>query len=133
MMKEILQEHGVHVTKQRIAILETLKKLGTPVTIESLRDALDFQINQTTLYRSLALLVEKGIVYQADFRRGVAYYEFQGEDNHHHHLVCTSCGRSYELPFCPLGALEEISQEYQFSITSHHFEIFGLCIDCQKL
>lgn len=132
MFKKLLQEKGVQVTKQRIAILNTLKEIGEPATIESLQKNLSDSINVTTLYRSLSLLVEKGIVYQTDFRKGVAYYEYQERQKHHHHLICTTCDRTQGISFCPQIPTEKIESENKFSITSHSFEIFGLCIDCQK-
>lgn len=132
MFKKLLQEKGIQITKQRIALLDTLKKIGKPVTIDTLKKNLSDAMNTTTLYRSLSVLVEKGLVYQTDFRKGVAYYEYQGEQRHHHHLICTSCNEAQEISFCPSAALKKIAREHQFFMTSHSFEIFGVCINCQK-
>ncbi len=131
-MKEYLQKHQIQVTKQRILILKALKSADHALTIDEILQKIDEPINHTTLYRSLALFVQKGLVYQTDFRKGVAYYEFQEDGQHHHHLVCTSCGKTDEIDLCPLSSLKKIESEKGFIIKSHHFELFGLCLDCQE-
>lgn len=131
MFTALLKEKNLSITKQRLAILTSLKNLSKPVTIEMLKDALTETIDTTTLYRSLSLLVDAGIVYQTDFREGVAYYELQG-NHHHHHLVCTSCKTKQGYDYCPALPITGVHKETGFTITNHVFEIFGLCKKCTK-
>lgn len=131
MFKKLLQEKKIPITKQRIALLTELAKYTSPVTIDVLAQKLFEQMNTTTVYRSLSLLVSAGIVYQTDFRHGVAYFELQ-QGNHHHHLVCVDCHSKQDFSFCPESSFLQIEKENNFSITNHIFEIFGLCETCIK-
>lgn len=130
MFKQLLQEKKVPVTKQRIAILEALYKNKKPLTVDSLLKLLDAKMNRTTLYRSLDLMVSLGIVYQTDFRNGVAYFELQS--NHHHHFMCTECKTFQDIDVCPTSFFADIQEKQGVLIRNHVFEIFGLCKLCLK-
>jgi Fe2+ or Zn2+ uptake regulation protein len=130
MFKEILKEKGLHVTKQRIAILEALKNIKKPATIDFIKENIIGEIHHVTLYRSLATLVEFGLVYQTDFREGVAYFELQKDNYHHHHLVCTRCKEKKDFSYCPNIPIEKINKDLGFLVQSHIFEIFGVCNSC---
>lgn len=132
MFTTLLKEKNISVTKQRLHILTTLQHLSKPVTIETIRASLHTPIDTATLYRSLSVLVQSGIVYQTDFREGVAYYELQGENHHHHHLVCTECKTKQGFDYCPALPIHDIQDKTGFSITNHIFELFGLCKKCTK-
>ncbi|MGB0925321.1 MAG: Fur family transcriptional regulator [Minisyncoccia bacterium] len=131
MFKTLLQDKKIPVTKQRLALLNELSQYKIPVTIDTLSQALVGDMNTTTVYRSLALLVSAGVVYQTDFRDGMAYFELQ-HSNHHHHLVCTQCNQKQDISFCPQKSFSNIEKEHNFTITNHIFEIFGLCKTCTK-
>ncbi len=131
MVKNLLKQHKLSVTQQRITILEALMELKKPVTIEQLVQQLPQKIDTSTVYRTLATFVEKGLVYQTDFREGVAYFEFQG-DHHHHHITCTSCHERQKLDWCLSKQFPRISSETGYTITNHMFEIFGLCENCSS-
>lgn len=132
MFTSLLKEKKISVTKQRLSILTALEKLSKPVTIETLKSSLDVAIDTATLYRSLSVLVDSGVVYQTDFREGVAYYELQPTDHHHHHLVCTSCKTKTGYDYCPALPVKDIIKKTGFIINNHVFEIFGLCKKCIK-
>lgn len=132
MFKKILKDNNISVTKQRLAILEALQNIGVPATIETIKKHITVSMDITTLYRSLSSFVEVGIVYQTDFREGVAYYELQHDDMHHHHLVCTRCRTKTEYHYCPDLPIDDIHTKTGFSVSNHMFEIFGLCKKCTK-
>ena len=125
MFKEILKEKGLHVTKQRIAILEALKNIKKPATIDFINENIIGEIHHVTLYRSLATLVEFGLVYQTDFREGVAYFELQKDNYHHHHLVCTRCKEKKDFSYCPNIPIEKINKDHNFSKQLLEHKIFG--------
>ena len=127
--KHLLQEQGISVTSARVDILALLDKKHEPLTIEDLRKHLSSSVHQTTLYRSLKVLVEAGIVYQTDFRDGAAYFEYQGK-NHHHHMVCTSCKKRVSVDLCIATEFPSIEKKTSFTITNHMLELFGLCEQC---
>ena len=97
-------------------------------------------IGLTTVYRTLDLLVNMGVVSRFDFGDGRGRYELTGgekEQIHHHHLICTKCGRVIDYTDFvdeELGLLKktekELSKKYNFEITNHTIQFYGLCNDC---
>lgn len=130
-MKHLLQKHKLSATSSRIELLESLKQANMPMTIEMIKEAMKQEVSPSTLYRSLKAMVEAGIVYQTDFREGVAYYEYQGT-SHHHHVTCTSCKKQQAIPWCFASDISSLSEKTSFTITSHIIEFFGLCNDCSQ-
>lgn len=85
----------------------------------------------TTVYRALDMLVAKGYVQAVDLGDGEKRYEAVTPGEHHHHLVCESCGQSNHLDQCIVEELEDtIRAKYGFLVKSHVLEIFGLCDKC---
>jgi Fe2+ or Zn2+ uptake regulation protein len=130
-IKNILEQKGLKVTKSRVATLETLMSSMKPLDIESIFSMLPIKINKTTLYRILHTYADMGIVYQTDFRDGKAYFEFQ--DTHHHHIVCTKCGKKEGVSHCDVSedirTVASTSSSFN-SINAHSLEFFGICNDC---
>jgi len=132
MYKELLQKHNLSVTQKRIAILSALDQINEPMTIDILKKNIKGAIDTSTLYRSLKNLVDVGIVYQTDFREGVSYFEFQG-DNHHHHITCTNCKSRSSVQVCVEDNFSHAAEKTGYTITNHIFELFGLCKNCSQL
>lgn len=97
-------------------------------------------IGLTTVYRTLDLLVRLGLINKFEFGDGQSRYEFKSgkKDQHHHHLICTQCGKiidysdfiDEELQL--VGKTEEIlAKKYNFSIQDHNIEFYGLCEKCK--
>ncbi|MFZ2593591.1 MAG: Fur family transcriptional regulator [Minisyncoccia bacterium] len=129
----ILSRAGLSVTKSRLAVLCVLMDTHGPCSIDSIEKKVGSQANYVTLYRVLKQLVEKGIVYQADFRQGKAFFEYQ--THHHHHVTCSGCGVREEVDSCisetVLKKARIESQKFKV-ITSHSLEFFGLCTKCAR-
>ena len=129
MYKDLIREKGISITQQRINLLGTLDTLNKPVTIDELEQHLESNMNTSTLYRSLKIFVDHGLVYQTDFREGVAYFEFHGTD-HHHHIICTLCKDRTSIDLCMNSQFSELEKETGYTISNHIFEVFGLCKNC---
>jgi Fur family ferric uptake transcriptional regulator len=87
-----------------------------------------------TVYRSIHLLEEMGMVKRFDFGDGAARFELlaEGEDGHHHHLVCTRCSGVIEIEECFMKELEDkIASGNGFKAVTHKLEFFGICPECQ--
>ncbi len=85
----------------------------------------------TTVYRSLELLVDLGLVQGVDLGDGEKRYELVEPGKHHHHLVCRGCKQSIHLNQCVIEKLHlAIQEEYGFQASSHVLEIFGFCRRC---
>lgn len=92
------------------------------------------EVDLATVYRSIHLLEEMGLVKRYDFGDGTARFELlaEGDDGHHHHLVCTQCAKVVEIEECFTEELENrIAMRNGFKAISHKLEFFGICPDCQ--
>ncbi|HSK15828.1 MAG TPA: Fur family transcriptional regulator [Gaiellaceae bacterium] len=131
----LLQERGVRPTRQRVTVLAELMRERDDVTAQELHERLRARgerLGLATVYRTLGLLAEAGAVDALSHHRGELCYRFCGLDEHHHHLVCSSCHRVVELGDCELDAwLERASAEHGFVATGHRLEVSGLCRDCR--
>jgi Fur family ferric uptake transcriptional regulator len=78
------------------------------------------------------IFVQHDIVKQVDFQDGKRRYEIEGE--HHHHLICTNCGRVQPIHEpCIAVSEQSVKDKYGFTITRHQLEFFGICDKCSVL
>lgn len=93
------------------------------------------RISKATVYRTVDLLSDVGLLRRIVFRDGVIRYELVGKDeqHHHHHIICTECGRVDEFPFDLLDDLEKLVEESTgYKLTDHQLKFYGLCSECAK-
>ena len=89
-------------------------------------------MSRATLFRALDLLVELGVVERLDLPNGEHAY-VECAPAHHHHVVCSRCGRTAEVDDAGLTeAVREIARTSGFRIDTHRLELFGLCRSCQS-
>lgn len=90
-------------------------------------------ISRATVYRTLDLLVQAGLVRKSSFGDQHAHYEAVRHDEHHDHLICLNCHTIIEFYRADLEALQDrICEEHRFKALHHSHQIFGLCEKCQK-
>jgi Fur family ferric uptake transcriptional regulator len=88
--------------------------------------------NISTVYRTLDLLKELGLVTEIDLGDGRIRYH-PAEKGHHHHLVCHNCGAIIDLPEEAFHSLiRKLDKDYRFQAELKHMAIFGLCERCRK-
>ena len=130
----LLERKGVRVTRQRLEVLAELSQERDDVTAQTLWRRLrarDSATGLATVYRTLALLSEKGVV-DALSHHGTELCYRLCSDAHHHHLTCTSCHRVVEIEQCGVaGWLDDVSRRHGFVATDHRIEISGLCPACR--
>ncbi len=93
------------------------------------------RVSVVTVYRSLPLLVEAGIVRRACIQeeKGGALYEHVWGHEHHDHLICSRCGRTVEYSYPAIEILQDaVAREHGFELERHHMELVGVCPDCRK-
>lgn len=136
-LKNNLKEKGYKLTPQRRAVLDIIiKNEGKHLTAEELYDLVKIEcpeIGLATVYRTVLLLEELGVVCRLDLNDGCSRYELVHEDeNHqHHHLICTNCGKVIEVEGDLLESLEHsIEEKYNFKIKNHSVKFYGLCKEC---
>ncbi len=125
---------GVRPTGQRVRVLAELMRERDDVTAQALHDRFrrrGERIGLATVYRTLTLLAGGGAVDALSHHRGELCYRWCG-DEHHHHLVCSSCHRVVEVGDCELDAwLDQVAANHGFVATGHRLEVTGLCADCR--
>ena len=89
------------------------------------------RVGLATVYRNLAALAEDGVLDTVKSTDGTTLYRECESSEHHHHLVCRSCGKTEELHLKGLEeTLSEMGREMGFSALSHTVELTGLCSKC---
>ena len=132
---QILQEKGYRLTPQRIMVIEALHSVDRHISADEIFAKVKMiypYANISTVYRTLELLKELGLVTEIDMGDGCIRYH-PADKGHHHHLVCSNCGQIIDLPeimFFPLA--KRVARDYAFKADMKHLAIFGLCTDCQK-
>ncbi len=137
-LKKMLAAENYKLTSQREQILKILlDKEGEHLSAEEVYNILQEKklgIGLATVYRTLELFCELGIVQQLDFDEDRRRYELrQGDSIHHHHLVCFKCGRVIEFNDQILEDFEEnLQDKYNFEVEEHQIKFYGYCEECKK-
>lgn len=116
-----------------LVILELLSKdhqhFSSQQIFEKVKNRLP-AINPSTVYRSLERLVKKGKVSVSDMGLGFEVFENVGQSIHHH-IVCQNCGKILTIDDREVrDFLLKIGQSANFTITTNHLVLFGICEDC---
>lgn len=127
---------GARNTRQRSAVVDVLQDIDRFASAQSIhRELCDRgqKVGLTTVYRTLQTLTEVGAVDALNSDTGETLYRHCLTDRHHHHLVCTNCGRSEEIEGGPVEQwAKETAEKYGFELSGHDAEIFGVCQNCQQ-
>jgi Fe2+ or Zn2+ uptake regulation protein len=131
-----LRRVGQRYTARRHEVVELLQQAGRPLTMHELLDAAG-DLPMSSVYRSLSVLERAGAVTRYPTAGGHGLYELsEALVGHHHHLICTNCGRMEDLNVPPPqeGDLERVVEEIaagrSFHPTGHRLELIGVCADC---
>jgi len=128
-----LRSRGMKFTPERRAIVREIAALGRHFGIDELHQRLrrKHSISLATLYRTIPLLLECGILARATRYRGMVTYEPIYGRAHHHHMVCVECGRIIEFSDEEMEKLQEaICARYDFIPLEHRLGIRGYCSRC---
>ena len=127
-----LRRRGYRLTPQRQFVLEAVGQLGhaTPEEIVTAVRRTASGVNISTVYRTLELLEELGLVQHAHLGHGASTYSVTSDDDHVH-LVCRDCGGIEEAPPSVVATVvAELAATRGFSVDVGHFAVFGRCRDC---
>lgn len=134
--RRFLRERSLPVTAQREQVAEVLFAAGGHLSVDDVWAALrrgGAQVGKATIYRTLDLLAESGMVVERDFGEGFRRYERVPGHPHHEHLVCLRCGAVVEFQNERLERLKAIiADEHGFRHEHHRLEIYGVCRSCQQ-
>jgi Fur family ferric uptake transcriptional regulator len=138
-MTRSLKERGVRLTRQRQVLLELIDKSGQHLDAETLylraRES-DPKLNRVTVYRTLKMLKESGLVDELDLlhKDGDQHYYETRMKREHAHVICLRCGKVEEFFGEPLKQMrKEVEDTFGFEIRLVRTEIGGYCSHCQAL
>ncbi len=138
LLKQKLQDTGFKITPQRRAIIEVLlkndsKHLSSEEIYDLVKDICP-EIGIATVYRSMQVLDEVGVISKLNLDDGCIRYEINLNENshHHHHLICKKCSRIIEVEEDLLEEIESsIEKMYGFKVLDHDVKFYGLCKNCK--
>jgi Fur family ferric uptake transcriptional regulator len=134
-MSSRLSELGYRLTPQRLMVVKAVEEADSHISAEEIYLQIRARyphMNISTVYRTLELLSELGLVTETDMGDGRVRYHSIGK-GHHHHLVCQKCGEIIDVEESMLSPLrDEIGQRYGFEVNMKHLAFFGLCAKCRE-
>lgn len=126
-----LENSKLKVTERRIRMIEVLYAVDRYLSAKEVKEILivDYPgISPDTIYRNLHSFSELKILEETEIS-GEKYFRAScNSTGHHHHFICSECGYSIELVDCPIPYFK--NQIGNAKVTTHRFELFGLCEDC---
>lgn len=132
--ENFLAPRGLRLTGARRAIVEAIFERSGHFEIEELIQALrarGIRGSRATVYRTVPLLTEAGLLQQAVVTGETRSYERALGREHHDHLVCTRCGKIVEFHDVAFDALEQkVAEQYGFRLEGHHHQLVGSCMAC---
>jgi Fur family ferric uptake transcriptional regulator len=131
----ILRKHGYKFTPQRRVVIQAIASSQdhlTPAAIYEKVHQEHLSIGLATIYRTLDILTKLGLI--CELHAGGSCHSYTtSASEHHHHLICSNCGKVIDFSGYDLSLLEQrLSLETGFEINDHLLEFTGLCQACQK-
>ncbi|MGJ6979553.1 Fur family transcriptional regulator [Aestuariimicrobium soli] len=121
-------------TKQRSAIRDLVAEVDEFRTAQQVHDALKARgasVGLATVYRALQSMAETGELDAVRQPEGEIAYRACAASEHHHHLICRSCGKTVEIAATEVESwAERVARQHGFSDAGHELELYGLCSDC---
>ena len=134
-VEQVLRTQGVRLTSPRQLIIRRAVAYLHFTAEELVKDvrAIDRSVARGTIYRTLALLHQAGVVEKHDFRYGPPNYEVTFAKAHHDHLMCVQCGEIIEFQEPRVERLQQaVVKRYVYQLLSHTHKLYGLCRACQR-
>ncbi len=135
--RDFLAKRKLRLTAQRRTILETAFSTDQHFTAEQLLEwsrRRDRSVSRATVYRTLPLLTESGLVREMDFGKDYRFYDPNyAERPRHNHIICQDCQRIVEFESKPLETLlNEICRRQGFTSTAHRLQITARCNELKR-
>ena len=134
---DFLDQKNLRITSQRRAIVDTVFGTDQHFTAEQLLEwarEKDSSVSRATVYRTLPLLTESGLVHEMDFGKDYKIYDPNYADHpNHNHIICDDCDKIVEFESDRLEALEtEISSKLGFEVKSQQLRINAACEEMKQ-
>jgi Fur family ferric uptake transcriptional regulator len=130
-----LQQRGYRLTRPRRSIMRALVESRGHISADELVDLVHEtapHVGRMTVYRTLDLLHELGLIRPVYLGSGAAHYVLM-DDGHHHHLICSNCETVVEFEDCILKEIgETLGARFDFDVKGHLLELYGICAECRE-
>ena len=132
---EQLRQKGYRLTPQREMIINIITHSENHMSADNIFSQVQERtktVNLATVYRTLDMLVSKGLACRTDLGEGKIVYSTR---NHglHMHLVCKTCHGVIDADHSPIASLgQQLTEQYDFQADLQHMSIFGVCTQCQE-
>ena len=136
-IENMLRQSGFRITPQRRTILSTITRSHehlTPAEIYKRMYDDHPDIGLVTIYRTLEILTEMELICELHAGGNCRSYTISAPQRHHHHLICSNCGKVVDFTGHNLDELERrLTKESGFRIDDHLLEFTGLCQACKEV
>lgn len=129
----LFKQKGIKRTKPRVLVLEYLLRRDRPVTVEEMHASLSekFRLGLTSVYRAVEQLVDLGVASREQLSPKLFAYQLCKTTAHHHHIICTECGKIDEVAFSGIEQiLGDEAQKAHFYLQGHEIGLKGKCFEC---
>ena len=134
--EEVLRRKGLKLTRQRAALLDLIFGNHRHFSAEEIHrdlDRSDQRVSIATIYRTLSVLSDEGLLQRLDVGNGRVLYEHTVGHTHHDHMVCVDCGRITEFRSPEIEELQEkAARAHRFTTVAPSLKLFGYCASCVK-
>ncbi len=129
---ERLELRGHRITSSRRRVLDAVLAQQAHFTVDDLLHTTR-KVGRATVFRTMKILLDLNIVCRVMMDDGALHYRLS-TGRHHHHLVCTNCGRVEDFSNCDVNSLvRDLQSATQYEIEAHWLEVYGRCQSCQLL
>ena len=133
--RKILRRAGKRITPQRVLILKVIRESGGHLDADEiyrLAKQKAPRLSLSTVYRTINVLKEAGVIEELHLGEEHHHYELRGEKGHHH-LICQDCGKVVEFE-CPFSEqlMRDLGEKYGFEIAAIHLDLVGHCAECRR-
>lgn len=127
----VMSTRGLRITDQRKSLAKLFAEQDGYLTPKDVYEYMGKQysgLSFDTVYRNLRVMEELGVLEQVMFEDGLKFRASCNEGDHHHHMICLQCEKTYPIHFCPMPLTDAPDQ---FQVVKHKFEVFGYCKACR--
>lgn len=134
-LEAYMSENGLRSTDQRRLIIDTVFESPSHLTVDQLLEVVrrvDPKVGYATVYRTMKMLADSGVVEESRFGDGFTRYELSDDNSHHDHIICLDCGAIQEFEEPLIEELQiRVAKRFNFQIESHKHELYARCQDPQ--
>lgn len=131
---QLIKNNGYKYTDKREEMIRIFDREGRYLSAKEMLEFMQQEfpdLSFDTIYRNLTLFEELEIVECTDLGGERRFRIRCSTDEHHHHLICLTCGKTKHIPTCPMDKVVNAQATKDFQIIGHKFEIYGYCTQCQ--